>query len=64
VADPLESPTLSFYSTFFGLLGCYNKKNWTFIFGLTTFPSKNHENQRKIHKKNRLIDEKINRLVF
>jgi hypothetical protein len=27
VADPLESPTLNFVSTLFGLLGCYNKKN-------------------------------------
>jgi hypothetical protein len=26
VADPLESPILNFYSTLFGLLGCYNKK--------------------------------------
>jgi hypothetical protein len=57
VADPLKSPTLNFHKTFLGLLF------WTFKFDLTTFPSKNHENCRKIHKKsiNRCKDEMINR---
>jgi hypothetical protein len=53
VADKLENPTLNFPRTLFKLLGCYNKK-----IGLTTFPSKNHENRRRIHKKS------INRLIF
>jgi hypothetical protein len=38
-------------------------KNWIFKFGLTSFPSKNHENRRKIQK-NRSIDETIHRLIF
>jgi hypothetical protein len=63
VADPLESPIQNFYRTLFELLEYYNKKNWSFKFGLTSFPSKKHENRQKIHK-NRLIDETINRLIF
>jgi hypothetical protein len=62
MADPLESPTLNFYLTLIGLLRCYNKFFWIFKFGLTIFPSKNHANRRKIHKKsiNRWNNSSIN----
>jgi hypothetical protein len=68
VADPLENPTLNFYRTLFGLLGCYNKKIGFFKFGLTTFPGNLTTFPfMKIDEKftkSRLIDETINRLNF
>jgi hypothetical protein len=63
VADPLENPTLNFYSTLFGLLECYNKKIGFLKLDQQPFLARTMKIDEKFTK-NRLIDETINRFIF
>jgi hypothetical protein len=63
VADSLKSPTFNFYRTFFGLLGCYNKKIGFLNLDYQPFLARTMKIDEKFTK-NRLIDETINRLIF